>query len=225
MVPALVPARTSDREASDADHPKSPRFPGRRCRRPRPRASSAPGHRSPTSAPPEDDHAPAGPLTWHLRRAAGQIAEDLLRAEGFTDIRYVTSSPGSVRRWSSTRRDRLRHRHRSRGSSPSGCRRADHGAGGRASRLLRAVRARAHPHHQRPEGQDASASRPLGLERAPATSRSWRRTSGSTPRRTSTGSPASPGDCHGAVHRTARSMPFSGSRPSRRSCAPARSAA
>ena len=68
----------------------------------------------------------------------------------------------------------------------SGCRRADHGAGRCAPRLLRAVRARTHPHHQRPEGQEGRHPE-AGLGRASAPCRSWRRMSGSTRTRTSTG--------------------------------------
>ena len=64
-------------------------------------------------------------------------------------------------------------------SSP-GCRRADHGAGGCASRLLRAVRARAHPNHQRPEGQEGRHHE-RSARAGTCTSRSWRRMSGSTP--------------------------------------------
>ncbi len=76
-------------------------------------------------------------------------------------------------------------------SSSPGCRRADHGAGGCACRMLRAVRARAHPNHQRSEGQEGR-HRCSGLEQAPATWRSWRRMSGSTPTRTSNGSTRNP---------------------------------
>ncbi len=48
---------------------------------------------------------------------------------------------------------RLQRGHRSMDRFASRCRRADHGIGGRAFRVLRAVRARAHPNRQRLEGQ------------------------------------------------------------------------
>ena len=148
------------------------------------------------------------------------VAEELLRAEGFTDVRYVGAGV-SPSRDMVARRGRFRHTFA--GSSPTWMRRADHGAGGRAFRVLRAVRARADPDHQRAEGQEVGIQEPR-LERAPTTWRSWRRMSGSTPRGHRLGH-RSDGDRHGAVRRAARSMPFSASRPSRRSCAPARSVA
>ena len=65
------------------------------------------------------------------------IAEDLLRAEGFTDIRSCTVAAGDGR----ARRNRLRLSVRSVDRLSSGCRRAGHGVGGRAFRVSRGVRA------------------------------------------------------------------------------------
>ena len=83
------------------------------------------------------------------------IAEDLLRAEGFTDIRYVTSRGRALARARS-------HAARSISTSTSRHRLVSHlDAGvpitvlaGVHAGLLRAVRARADPNHQRPEGQE-----------------------------------------------------------------------
>ena len=84
-------------------------------------------------------------------------------------------------------------------SSRTGCRRADHGAGRRARRLLRAVRARADPDHQRPEGQEGrhpglGSSSHLLLSIMAAMS-------GSTRTRTSTGSTNPDRRLQGAVRR------------------------
>ena len=49
----LPAASGTEKEASDADHPKSPRIPGQRCRWPRPRACSALGRSLADEAPPE----------------------------------------------------------------------------------------------------------------------------------------------------------------------------
>ena len=127
------------------------------CPRPAPRASLAPGIARRRGAA-GDDHDPATATptsAWRLQ----YIAEELLRAEGFTDIRYVADLPvdavarGEIDFDFDTAAWIVYQRR---------CRRADHGVGGRASRVLRAVRARAHPSHQRPEGQEASASQQLG---------------------------------------------------------------
>ena len=91
------------------------------------------------------DEGPPETTTIRLQRgfticlAPRQIAEELLRAEGFTDIRYVDAgtSPdgrGAISRFTTAA-----------SSSPAGCGRSDHGGGGRAFRVLRAVRARADP--------------------------------------------------------------------------------
>ena len=91
------------------------------------------------------------------------------------------------------------------------------------SGCLRAVRARAHPDHRRPEGQEGRHPEPR-RGRAPVSGAHGGAASGSIPRRTSTGSPvptASPWSCSSK----GRSMRFSASRPNRRSCAPARSVA
>src|SRR5215470_5710084 len=83
------------------------------------------------------------------------VADDMLRAEGFTDVRYVslpltTSRPEAVARGeidftmnfatAACHRDRPRHR--------------DHRAGRCACRLFRIVRQRKHPQHCRSQGQD-----------------------------------------------------------------------
>ena len=167
--------------------------------------------------PAGDHHDPAG-RSPGICVAPGYIAEDLLRAEGFTEIRYIPDyAVDAVARgeidfdietaaWVVSQR---------------GCRRADHGVGGRACRLLRAVRARADPDHQRPQGKRVGiavarlerASAPHGhggagrarsedghqVDRQPRPQASW------------------------SCSPKARSMHFSRSRPSRRSCAPARS--
>jgi NitT/TauT family transport system substrate-binding protein len=68
------------------------------------------------------------------------ITEELLRAEGFTDIRYVLVKNGPPY----TQAFELREIDFStafRGRPSPQCRRADHGAGGCAPRLLRSVRA------------------------------------------------------------------------------------
>ena len=103
----------------------------------------------------------------HLHGAM-DVAEDLLRAEGFTDIRYLRDARPSRQRcaW----RDRVRQvlcagmvvSHLDDGSRSC--------LGGRALGVLRAIRPRAHPDDQRPEGQkdrdtDLSTSRaPKGLD-------------------------------------------------------------
>ena len=131
------------------------------------------------------DEGPPETTTLRLRAstraiclAPGYIAEDLLRAEGFTDIRYVdrAADPPTVARGEID----FDFQTRGMGRLPAGCRRAGHGVGGCAFRLLRAVRARADPQHQRSQGQEGRHPGPR-LERAPAISRSSRPTSGSTP--------------------------------------------
>ena len=123
------------------------------------------------------------------------------------------------------RRDRFRSLFRGSGRLSPGCRPADHGAGGCACRLLRAVRARADSHHQRPEGQESRHSDALGsgthlyvaimaanIGLDPAEDIDW-----VTPGPTGT-----PMELF--AERKSRCVPRD-SRPSRRSCAPARSAA
>ena len=100
--------------------------------------------------PPEVDHDPAEQEPG-ICLAPRYLAEDLLRAEGFTDIRYISDLPldavahgeldfdMQTAAWVVSELDAGQ---------------ADHGVGGRASRVLRAVCARAHPSHQRPEGQE-----------------------------------------------------------------------
>ena len=100
--------RTSREETSHAYHAVSPRFSGQPCPRPAPRASLAPGRSLADEGPPET-------TTIRLRRdpaicvAPWYIAEELLRAEGFTDIRYVPARSRPSRRCRA-RRDRFRPR-------------------------------------------------------------------------------------------------------------------
>ena len=103
-----------------------------------------------------------------------------------------------------------------------GCRRAAHGGGRRASRLLRAVRARAHPHHQRLEGQEGRHPGPR-LEPGICWSRSWRRTSGSIPTSDIDWVTDPVGQSRCSCSPRARSTRSSAFRPSRRSCARATS--
>ena len=138
------------------------------------------------------------------------IAEELLRAEGFTDIRYVHVDQAGRRRSRAARSTSISKSAALARLAP-GCRRADHRAGRCARRLLRAVRARADPHHQRPAAARASASRGWARART-CCCRSWRRTSGSTRTRTSTGSPT-PISTSWSCSPTARSTPFSAFRP------------
>ena len=91
--------------------------------------------------------------TTRLASRRCEILDDLLRDEGFADVRYVparsrTSGPRRARRRGL--RPRLcRHRHH------LDRRRRSHGHAGRgASGLFRAVRARIHPQRRRSEGQD-----------------------------------------------------------------------
>ena len=192
--------------------------------RPAPRASLAPGDRSPTR------RRRKRPRSGLRRRLATSVSRPRTSPRTCCARKGSPISATCRHRQASrcadgrTRRDRLRPDLRAHRLVLSpGCRRADHGAGGRASRLLRAVRARAHPHHQRPEGQEgrhrrASARRaPVRLDHGgtrrarPRKDIDWV----TQPRR----------QADGAVRRAARSMPSSASRPSRRSCAPARSVA
>ena len=177
------------KETSDADHPKSPRFFGRHCRWPRPRASLAPGDRSPTRA----------------RRKRPRSGWAITRTSACAPVVHRRGAAARGRVHRHPLRSRPRRSTRSHGGEidfdletaawvvyQRGCRRADHGVGGCASRLLRAVRARAHPSHQRPEGQ-AGRHRPAARLRAGiCSSRSWRRRSGWIRRRTSSGPPARP---------------------------------
>ena len=117
------------------------------------------------------------------------VAEELLRAEGFTDIRYMPTEAGDANaRMVARRGDRLRGQLRRgvpaadrRRRSPSRCWPASTPAASSCSRTSR-------PQRHRPEGQDRRRTEP---RLQPACS--WpasRPMSGSTPPRTSTGSPA-----------------------------------
>jgi hypothetical protein len=65
--------------------------------------------------------------------APGYIADELLRAEGFTDLRYLRTVSGGD---AVARRSRLQHGRRGMDRLASGRRRADHRVGGGASWLL-----------------------------------------------------------------------------------------
>ena len=127
---------------SDADHPESPRFPGQPVAA-APQASLAPAVLA-DEGPPGDDHGPAAEVRRAICLAPQYVAEELLRAEGFTDVRYVQAN-GGERQLRSHAASRTSPATSPAGRLSSGCRRADHGAGGRASRVLRAVRQRADP--------------------------------------------------------------------------------
>ena len=101
-----------------------------------------------------------------------------------------------------------------------GLRPASHGAVRRASRVLRAVRARARSHGVSDLKGQSVAIQNLSSACAPATSSpSWRRTSGSTrPRTISTGSPT-PDQPHGGLCSRARPTRFLAFPPEPRSCA------
>ena len=114
------------------------------------------------------DEGPPETTTLRLQRGATicvaptLIAEELLRAEGFTDIRYVdleavASGEGDfdleTAAWVVSHLDVGRAGHRARRRAP---------------RVLRAVCARAHPRHQRFEGQEGRHPPETRLERAPA---------------------------------------------------------
>ena len=149
------------------------------------------------------------------------VAEELLRAEGFTDVRYVQVEAGNTDA-EMVADGKLDFSHMLSRRRPSADRRrqAAHGAGRGASRLLRAVRPRAHPKHQRSERQ-ARRHPKSSAPPARATWRSWQRMSGSTRPRTSTGSRA-PRSTPCRCSPKARPTRSSASRPSRRSCARAR---
>ena len=71
-----------------------------------------------------DDHDPAGD-GHDICVAPTYIAEELLRAEGFTDIRYIPAQGGfTAAQMIATRRDRLRHDPRSVARLAPGCRRS-----------------------------------------------------------------------------------------------------
>ena len=169
-----------------------------------------------------DDHDPPDVRTRPSASRPLYVAEELLRAEGFTDVRYVSAGQRRqpVASMIAQRRGRLRpdlRRH------------------GRLSRWMPACRSRrwracmsgcfelfAHEpirSHQRPEGQ-ARRHPDARLERASLPLDHGDATSGSTRTRTSTGC-ASPTATPWSCSPTARSTPFSAFRPSRRSCAPA----
>ncbi len=177
------------------------------------------------------DEGPPETTTIRLRRDPGiciapwYIAEDLLRAEGFTDVRYV-DEPEAPRRWSGAASS-ISALGCAVGRLPPGCRPADHGAGGRASRLLRAVRTRADPHHRRPEGQEGRHRR-AGLGQAPYVAIMAAHV-GLDPRKDIEWVEGSDGNRdgpvpHGDCSPKEKSMRFSAFPPSRRSCVPARSA-
>ena len=149
------------------------------------------------------------------------VAEELLRAEGFTDIRYVESEGGTpcstrsrVAKWTSTAMFAAVL------VAASGCRPAAHGGGGRPSRVLRAVRARADPNHQRPEGQEGRHPG-ARLERRHVLVAIMAAQVGLDPDKDIDWVAESIGRRRWSCSPRARSTRFSAFRPSRRSCAPA----
>ena len=115
------------------------------------------------------DQAALETTTIRLRRdpsicvAPWYIAEDLLRAEGFTDIRYVPVQAGPPEDQMIARGgiDFSLYLAGNAGFSLGGGL-ADHGAHGRAYRVFRAVCPRADLHHQRPQGQEGRHRFPGG---------------------------------------------------------------
>ena len=106
------------------------------------------------------DEGPPETTTVRLTTAAGiciapqYIAEELLRAEGFTDVRYVPATkgpPGAAM----IARGELDFASTFAASTdpPDRCRRADHGARGVHPGCFELFAHEPHPHHQRPEGQ------------------------------------------------------------------------
>jgi NitT/TauT family transport system substrate-binding protein len=87
------------------------------------------------------------------------VAEELLRAEGFTEIRYVEKPAGATR----ARRDRFRHELCVELRQGDRCRRADHVVGRSPCRLFGIVRKRRHPQHHRSEGKERRGPS-LGVE-------------------------------------------------------------
>ena len=152
------------------------------------------------------------------------VAEELLRAEGFTDVQYVKAArrlqhaaddgEGRGRLRLELRRGRRLHR---------GCRPADRGGQRPARRLLRVVRARADPEHRRSQG--AAGRHPdVRLERVflPFDHGQARRPRPQAGHRVGrAAAKATPRSCSPP----ARPTPFSAFPRSRRSCARARSGA
>ena len=105
------------------------------------------------------DEGPPETTTVRLRHdpricvAPWYVGEELLRAEGFTESAMCRVQAGLSERDVARGELDFASIIAARGLS-AGCRRAGHGVGGCACRVLRAVRARANPHHQRPEGQE-----------------------------------------------------------------------
>ena len=149
--------------------------------------SLAPGASLADEGPPETTTIRIGKLGG-ICLAPQYVADELLRAEGFTDVRYVESEGGIALLDKIARGEvDFTQMYAAILVGASGCRPAAHGGGRRPSRLLRAVRARADPSHQRLEGQEGrrSPARPIS---GTSSSPSWRRRSGSILTRTSTGS-------------------------------------
>ena len=194
-------------------------WPARRW--PRPRASSASGDRSPTRGrrrPPRSACRSRPPSASRPM----DVAEDV-PARGRLHRYPLRESGRRLQRAGDDRerRGRLRRQLRRHGRLPSGCGPAAHRARRLARRLLRAVRARADPQRQRPEGParrhpDARLERPsvpldhgdVRRPRPPAGHRVGRAARSATP---------------WSCSPPARPTPFSAFRPSRRSCARAAS--
>ena len=114
------------------------------------------------------DEGPPETTTIRLRRDPVHLRRALVHGRGpaargrASPTSAMCRAAGSAYADDRARRNRLRRFRAQQARRSPGCRRADHGAGGRACRLLRAVRARAHPHHQRPEGQAGRHPRSCG---------------------------------------------------------------
>ena len=92
------------------------------------------------------------------------LAEELLRAEGFTDVRYVTTVPGAPAAARSRAEKSISRQISRRPHRRYRCWGTDHDGGWRTHRLFRTVCARRHPRYLGPQGQDCGRPR-LGLER------------------------------------------------------------
>ncbi len=110
--------------------------------------------------------APLETTTVRLSKNAGiciapqYIAEELLRAEGFTDVQYMISEAGAVQATMVAQGHLdFQFEFRSSAFNTDRCRSAGHGPGRCTRRVLRTVRERAHSQHHGSEGQKPGHSR------------------------------------------------------------------